>query len=83
LFGIFASKHVISVMQPMDKGVTEVLKHHLWTQFVGRMPWLIKVNPGTKNLNNFKLYMLDAASWDLISTAVITIVSEKLRFGSS
>jgi hypothetical protein len=29
LFGIFASKHVISVMQPMDKGVTEVLKHHL------------------------------------------------------
>jgi hypothetical protein len=38
---------------------------------------LIKINPGTKNLKNFRLSVLDAmhflaASWDLISAAVIS-----------
>jgi hypothetical protein len=31
-------------------------------QLVGGMLWLIKVNPGTEILNNFRLSVLDAPS---------------------
>jgi hypothetical protein len=51
----------------------------------GRMLQLIKINPGTKNLNNFRLSVLDAVhflavSWDLISAAVISNCFRKSGF---
>jgi hypothetical protein len=32
------------------------MKQHFWEQLLGRMLQLIKVNPGTKNLNTFQLF---------------------------
>jgi hypothetical protein len=74
----------------MDQGVIKVLKHHFWKRLIGRMLQLIKVNRGAKNLNNFRLSVLDsmhflAASWDLISAAAIgncfrkTVLSEVMN----
>jgi hypothetical protein len=72
----------------MDQGVIKVLKHQFWKRLVGRMLQLIKVNPGTKNLNNFRLSVLDAmhflaASWDLISAAVISNCFRKAGFSEA
>jgi hypothetical protein len=49
---------------------------------------LIKINPGAKNLNNFRLSVLDAmhflaASWDLISEAVINNCFRKAGFSEA
>jgi hypothetical protein len=49
---------------------------------------LIKINPGAKNLNNFRLSVLDAmhflaASWDLISAAVISNCFKKAGFSEA
>jgi hypothetical protein len=47
-------------IQPMVQGVIKVLKHQFRKQLVGKMLQLIRINPGTKNLNTFRLSMLDA-----------------------
>jgi hypothetical protein len=77
-----------SVAQPMDMGVIKVLKHQFRKQLVGRMLQLIKINPGTMNLNNFRLSVLDAmqflaASWDLISAAVMSNCFRKGTFSEA
>jgi hypothetical protein len=56
----FLPPNMTSVVQPMDQGVIKVLKHHFWKWLVGRMLQLIKISPGTKNLSNFSLSVLDA-----------------------
>jgi hypothetical protein len=81
----FLPPNMTSVVQPMEQGVIKVLKHQFRKRLVGRMLQLIKTNSGIKNLNNFRFSVLDAmhflaASWDLISAAVIVVASEKLVF---
>jgi hypothetical protein len=80
--------NMTSVVQPMDQGVIKLLKHQFRKQLVGRMLQLIKINPGAKNLNNFRLSVLDAmhfhgASWDLISAAVISNCFRKSGFSEA
>jgi hypothetical protein len=65
--------------------VIKVLKHQFWKRLVGRMLQFIKINPGAKNLDNFRLSVLDAmhflaASLDLISAAVISNCFRKAVF---
>jgi hypothetical protein len=72
----------------MDQGVIKVLKHQFWKRLVGRMQQLIKINPGAKNLSNFRLSVLDAmhflaAAWDSISTAVISNCFRKAGFSEA
>jgi hypothetical protein len=81
----FLPPNITSVVQPMDHGVIKVLKHQSQKWLVGSMLQLIKINPGAKNLNNFRLSVLDAmhflaASWDLISAAVISNCFRKAGF---
>jgi hypothetical protein len=68
--------------------VIKVLKHQFQKWLVGRMLQLIKINPGTKNLNSFRLSVLDAlhllaASWDLISAAVTSNCFRKAGFSEA
>jgi hypothetical protein len=84
----FLPPNMTSAVQPMDQGVIKVFKHQFQKRFVGRMLQLIKINPGAKNLNNFRLSVLDAmhfltASWDLISTAVISNCFRKAGFSEA
>jgi hypothetical protein len=84
----FFPPNMTSVVHPMDQGVMKVMKHRFWKWLVGRMLQLIKINPGTKNLNNFRLSVLDAmhfltASWDLISAAVISNCFRKAGFSEA
>jgi hypothetical protein len=84
----FLPPNMTSVVQPMDQGVIKVLKHQFWKHLVGRMLQLIKINPGAKNHNNFRLSVLDAmhflaTSWDLISAAVISNCFRKADFSEA
>jgi hypothetical protein len=84
----FLFPNMTSVVQPMDQGVIKVLKHHFWKWLVGRMLQLIKINPGAKNLINFRLSVLDAmhflaAALDLISLAVISNCFRKAGFSEA
>jgi hypothetical protein len=47
----FLIPNMTSAVQLMAQGVIKVLKQHFWKWLLGRMLQLIKVNPGTKNLN--------------------------------
>jgi hypothetical protein len=73
----------------MDQGVIKVLKHQFWKRLVERMlQQLVKINRGAKNLSNFRLSVLDAmhflaASWDLISAAVISNCFRKAGFSEA
>jgi hypothetical protein len=84
----FLPPNKTSVVQPMDQGVIKVLKHQFWKRLVRRMLQLIKINTDAKNLNNFRLSVLDAmyflaASWDLISAAVISNCFRKAGFSEA
>jgi hypothetical protein len=84
----FLPPNMTSVVQPMDQGVIKVLKHQFQKRLVGRMLQLIKINPGAKNLKNVRLSVLDAmhflaASWDLISAAVISNCFRKAGFSEA
>jgi hypothetical protein len=65
------------VVQPMDKGVIKILKHHFRKRIDGRTLHLIRINPGAVNIMNFRLSVLGAmhflsASWNVATPTVIT-----------
>jgi hypothetical protein len=84
----FLPPNMTSVVQPVDQGVIKVLKHQFRKRLVGRMLQLVKITPGARNLNNFRLSVLDAmhflaASWGLISAAVISNCFRKAGFSEA